>query len=155
MVHDFLQGIFSNPDPNHQNWFLFATFNLFLVFRYNTKDNCFQQAKPQLAANRPKSLLVRYSAHAMSRNVTLPNHISCIIEHLIRDLAEEPLRQAAKQGNILRLGLSISCNFKQLLFSWQKSPHSFLPFYERPGLHHTCRIPIVSILQIHTQIPPI
>ena len=40
-------------------------------------------------------------------------------------LAEKPY-QAAKQGQILRLDLSISCNFQQLWFSWQKTtplPH--------------------------------
>ena len=34
-------------------------------------------------------LLLRYSAHIMSCDITLPNHISCIIEHLIKDLAEK------------------------------------------------------------------
>ena len=92
---------------------------------------------------------------------------------------------AAKQGKILRLDLSISCNFQQLWFSWQKSPPpqqpnrekfldisipcnfqqlwfswqkitpSFLSFHERPSLCCTCGIPMVPILQIHTQIPPI
>ena len=32
-------------------------------------------------------------------------------------------------------------------------PPTFLPFCERPGLHHTCRIPMVPIVQSHTQIP--
>ena len=57
--------------------------------------------------------------------------------------------------NFLTSDLSISGNFKQLWFLWQKSPPSFLPFHEGPGLHHTGRIPKVPILQIHTQIPPI
>ena len=44
----------------------------------------------------------------------------------------------------------------RFLKTWQKSPPpSFLPFHERPGSHHTCRIPMVPIVQIHTQIPPI
>ena len=60
----------------------------------------------------------------MSRDITLPNCISCIIEHLIWDLAEEP-------------------------------PTPFLPFHERPGLCPTWAIPMVPILQIHTQTPPI
>ena len=34
-------------------------------------------------------------------------------------------------------------------------PPSFLPFHERPDWHCTCRITMVPILQIHTQIPPI
>ena len=34
-------------------------------------------------------------------------------------------------------------------------PPSFLPFQERPSLCHRCRIPLVPIVQIHTQIPPI
>ena len=32
-----------------------------------------------------------------------------------------------EQGNFFRLDLSISCNFQQLLFRWQKSPHSLPP----------------------------
>ena len=34
-------------------------------------------------------------------------------------------------------------------------PTHFLPFCERPGSHHPCGIPMVPILQIHTQISPI
>ena len=83
-----------------------------------------QSPKPQLDSNRPKSppllcLLVRYSAHVMSCDVTLANCISCIIKHLIGTWKKSP--PAAKQGKILRLDLSISCNFQQLWFSWQKS----------------------------------
>ena len=41
-------------------------------------------------------------------------------------------------------------------FGWQKSPPpSFLPFHQRSDSCHTCGIPMVPILQIHTQIPPI
>ena len=54
---------------------------------------------------------------------------------------------------IFRLDLSISCNFQQLWFRWQKSPPS--AFHEIPSSHHTCRIPMHPILQIHTLIPPI
>ena len=95
-------------------------------------------------------------------------------------LAEKPPPPAAKQGKILRLDLTISCNFQQHWFSWQKipptsgqtgkdfetgyihfmqfpatlvqlaeNPPSFLPFCERPSSHHTCRIPMALILQIH------
>ena len=41
--------------------------------------------------------------------------------------------------------------------NWAKKPPppSFLPFCERPGSHHPCGIPMVPILQIHTQISPI
>ena len=40
--------------------------------------------------------------------------------------------------------------------NWAEKPsHSFLPFHEGLGSRHTGRIPKVSILQIHTQIPPI
>ena len=147
----------------------------------NGKTYIGQSPKPQVDSNQPKSppplfcLLVRYSAHIMSHDVTLPNHTSCIIEHLIWEnwaekpfetgsihfmqfpvtlvqLAEKPPPPAAKQVKILRLDLSISCNFQ---LSWQKRPPSFLPFCERPSSHHTCSIPMVPILQIHTQIPPI
>ena len=37
----------------------------------------------------------------------------------------------------------------------EKAPPSFLPFRERPSSHHPCGIPMVPILQIHTQISPI
>ena len=82
------------------------------------------------------------------------------------------------------LDLSISGNFEQLWFLWQKSPPQdegncftldlsifrqfwatlvfvdemsppFLPFCDRPDSCHTCGIPMVSILQICTQIPSI
>ena len=66
-------------------------------------------------------LLVRYSARIVSHDITLLKHISHIID-LIEDLAEKPLPQAAEQGNFFRLDLSISCNFQQLWFSWQKPP---------------------------------
>ena len=102
----------------------------------NRKTYIGQSPKPQVDSNWLKRhpplfcLLVRYLAHIVSCDVTLPNHISCIIEHLIWDLAESPPPfQAAKQGKILRLDLSISCNFQQLWFSWQKSqPPSFSAF---------------------------
>ena len=52
--------------------------------------------------------------------------------------------------------LSISGNFEQLWFLWQKSPPpSFLSFCQGLGSHYTGRIPKVPILQIHTQIPAI
>ena len=45
----------------------------------------------------------------------------------------------AKQGNILRVDLSISCNFQQLWFSWQKSlPPHFPPFHETQLVSHMC-----------------
>ena len=37
----------------------------------------------------------------------------------------------------------------------EKPPPSFLPFRERASSCHTCRLPMVPIVQIHTQIPPI
>ena len=38
----------------------------------------------------------------------------------------------------------------------EKPPPPFLPFCDGYlSSHHTCRIPNVPILQIHTQIPPI
>ena len=37
----------------------------------------------------------------------------------------------------------------------EKPPPSFLPFHERSDSCHTCGIPMVPIVQIHTQIPPI
>ena len=82
------------------------------------------------------------------------------------------------------LDLSISGNFEQLWFLWQessppmrefflnwiypfqaissnfgfcsrKAPPFFLPFCDRPDSCCTCGIPMVPILQICTQIPPI
>ena len=112
--------------------------------------------------------------------------VSCNFQQLWISWQKSPPRLPLGpiQGKILRLDLSISCNFKQLWFSCQKStpqwPNSEkfetgiypfhaissnfgsagrkappLIFHERPGSHHTCRIPMVPILQIHTQIPPI
>ena len=57
-----------------------------------------------------------------------------------------------------RLDLSISCNFQQPWFQAAgKPPLSFLPFHQRPGPgpYCTCGIPMVPIIQIRTQIPPI
>ena len=85
---------------------------------------------------------------------------------------------------ILTPDLSISGNFKQLWFWWKKSPPkwgeiflhwiyplqtilsnfgfcgrkaplSFVPFHERHNSCYPCGIPMVPILQICTQIPPI
>ena len=95
-------------------------------------------------------LLVRYSACIVWHNITLHNHIPHIIKHHIEDLAEKPPPQEQgkffstgsihfmqfratfiqlvenfppqEQGNFFRLDVSISCNFEQLWFSWQKSP---------------------------------
>ena len=78
----------------------------------------------------------------MQHGITLPNCIPHIIEHVMNsDLAEK-----APEEKILWLDLSISCNFQQVWFRWQKRP-PFLPFYERPSLHCTWRIPMVPILQ--------
>ena len=91
-----------------------------LVFCYNMKDYCIQQAKLQLDANQPNSpplfcLLVRYSAHILSHDVTLLNHILCIIEHLIVDLAEEPPPPSSQTGKNSEIGsihfITISSNF--------------------------------------------
>ena len=58
-------------------------------------------------SNRPKKppppfcLLVRYSACVVSHDITLPKHVSHIIEHLIKDLAEKPPPPAAEQWKCL------------------------------------------------------
>ena len=83
--------------------FCFTLPSLFILFLLsiislslcNTKDYCIQEAKPQLDANWPKipplfCLLARYLAHIVSCDVTLPNHISYIIDHLIGNLVEKP-----------------------------------------------------------------
>ena len=226
----------------------------FLVFHINKRPMLIRQQNLRLVQIGWNPLLfcllVRYLAHIMWHDVTLPNCISCIIEHVMNsDLAEKPpsflpfgellglyhvtwcnfaklysmhhwscheqwlgrksppiskncdwiyciscnfqqlwfswQKSPPPPGKILRLDLSISCNFQQLWFSWQKSllppkrkkfwdwiypfhaissnfgsvgrkvPPPFLPFHERPSLCCTWRIPMVPILQIHTQIPPI
>ena len=40
--------------------------------------------------------------------------------------------------------------------NWAENPNTppLSAFHQRPGSCHTCRIPMVPILQIHTQIPP-
>ena len=161
-----------------------------LVFRYNTKDYCTQQAKPQLAANWLKSppplLFLVFGeilglCHVTWCNFKEPYHWPSHLGpdrrappndqrvkksetgsiHFLQfpatlaQLAEKtppppavkegkfwdwiypfhaissnfgsagrkaPLPSVAKRGKILRLDLSISCNFQQLWFSWQKSP---------------------------------
>ena len=45
--------------------------------------------------------------------------------------------------------------FPATLVQLAEAPPSFLPFCERPSSCHTCRIPMVPILQIHTHIPPV
>ena len=98
-----------------------------LVFRYNTKDYCIQQAKPQLDANRPKSPLPPpllpfgeiLSLHCVTWcNFAEPYFMYHWTSHW------GPGRRAPLQPNrkILRLDLSISCNFQQLWLSWQQSP---------------------------------
>ena len=44
---------------------------------------------------------------------------------------------------------------KHLKLGRKAPPPSFLPFCQRPGPYCTCGIPMVPIIQIHTQIPPI
>ena len=82
-------------------------------------------------------LLVRYSAHAMSCDITLLNHISCIIEHLIWDLAEEP---PPRQPNRERFWEwiypfhAISSNFGS---AGRKVPTSFFCLFVRDLAHIT------------------
>ena len=66
-------------------------------------------------------LLVRHSAHVAAHDITSQTDISCIIEYHIGDeLAEKPT--PPDEGNFLSSDLSISGNFEQLWFLWQKSP---------------------------------
>ena len=99
-----------------------------LVFRYSTKDYCIQQAKPQLDANRPKSphpplfcLLVRYSANIISHDITLPNHILCIIQHLIEDLAEKP-PSPSQEGKKFKTGSIHLMQFPATLVQLAEKP---------------------------------
>ena len=76
-------------------------------------------------------------------------------------VAEKPPPPRMRE-NFLTSDLSIPGNFEQLWFMWQKSPPSpgwgkifWLQFFGFCGLHHTGRIPMAPILQIHTQISPI
>ena len=67
-------------------------------------------------------LLVRYSAHVTTHDITSCTDISCITEHHIGDeLAEIPPPRRLRE-NFLTSDLSISGNFKQLWFLWQKMP---------------------------------
>ena len=115
-----------------------------MVFRL-TNDLYCSCPKPQVGSNRPKSLLVRYSAHVMAHDITSHTDISCIIEpHIGGDLAEKPhptprIREKIfrlnlshwtpgrkapppkDEGNFWTLDLSISGHFQQLWFLWQKS----------------------------------
>ena len=66
----------------------------------------------------------------------------------------EKLHPHLQEEKILRLDLfhAISSIFG---LASRKAPTPCLPFHERPGSHCTWRIPMVPILQTHTQIPPI
>ena len=97
-----------------------------------------QSPKPQVGSNWPKNPPLPFlpfgeilGSHHATWCITLPKHISLIIEHLIKDLAEKPLPPPSCWTGkfIFRLDLSISCNFQQQLwFSWQKSPPPFCLF---------------------------
>ena len=98
---------------------------------YKTKDYCIQLAKPQpeqigrKAPPPPFCLLVRYLARIVWHDITLPNCISCIIEHHIDDLAEKlPPHPGGGQTwkFFFRLDLSISCNFQQLWVQLAEKP---------------------------------
>ena len=68
-----------------------------------------------------------------------------------------PLQRQPNREKSCRLDLSISCNFQQL-WVWlaeKPPPRDGKRLGERPSSHHTWIIPMVHILQIHTQIPPI
>ena len=86
------------------------------------------------------------NACIMSHNVTLWNHISCIIEHLITDLAEGPTPQQPN-GKFLRLDLSISCNF-QLTSHVQNThgPHTINP-HSDSSYPNIFRLPTWSTFQ--------
>ena len=100
----------------------------YLVFRIFTKDYCIQLAKPQLDANRPKSppplfcLLVRYSTHIVAHDITSCTDISCIIEPHFGFCGRKAPSPTRMREKFLTSDLSISGNFKQLWFLWQKSP---------------------------------
>ena len=99
-----------------------------LVFRYNTKDYCIQQPKPQLAANLPKSpqpadKFQHWSVHITEFTWNFFSHTS---EH-------------------------ISCTIKiyaQIKYIYLK----IVPFHEQPSSHYICGTTLAEILQIHTQI---
>ena len=157
------RGYFTGISSENVYWIVL--FELLMIrLLYKMKDYYIQLAKPQPEQIGQKDpllfcLLVRYMACIMWHNVTLLNHILCIIEHHIDELAEKPLplRQPNRE-KFFRLDLSISCNFQQLWVQLAEKPPT--PWEkrrpgERPGSCHTWRIPMVPILQIHTQIPPI
>ena len=136
-------------------WLFGSRTNIFLVFRYNTKDYCFQQTKPQLDAYWSKSTtphppppflpfgVILGSHYVMWCDVHLQNHISCIIEHLMGPGRRAPHSQTGKNCETQSIHfMKFAATLLQLV----------LPFCER---HHICGIPMVPILQIHTQISPI
>ena len=71
-------------------------------------------------------------------------------------LAEKPLPPHDQRGKILRLNISISCNFQQLWFSWQKSP---LPSSGQRGKNseteyiHFMQFP-ATLAQLEEKLPP-
>ena len=138
--------------------------SLFVGLSYIRKTYVDQSPKPQVGSNRLKSapphLLVRYSAHIVWHNVSLLNHIPHIIEHHIKDLAENPTPSPPpqEQGNFFRVDLSISCNFKQLCFSWQKSPSPPPPPKEQGKFFYTGSIHFMefqaTLVQLAEKPPP-
>ena len=94
------------------------------------KDYCIQLAKAQVEQIGWKAplplfcLLVRHLAQIMWHDVTSRTDLSCIIElHIGGDLAEKP--PPRMREIFLTPDLSISGNFEQLWFWWQKSPPPF------------------------------
>ena len=81
--------------------------------------------------------------------------ISCNLQQLWISWQKSPPPPVAKQWNKSEAGSIHFMQFPATLVQLaEKPPPPFVPFHERPSSHCTCRIPMVPILQIHTQIPP-
>ena len=75
-------------------------------------------------------------------------------------LAEKSPLQEARQWNLFRVDLSISCNFQQLWFSWQKpSPHLWsqtVKFFWTRCIHFMQFVPtLVQLAEKPTHSPPL
>ena len=71
-------------------------------------------------------------------------------------LAEKlPPPPVTEDGKKFKTGSINFMQFPATLVQLAEKPPSFCLLLREPSSHHTCRIPMVPILQIHSQIPPI
>ena len=152
--------IWFSSSPDISKWF--STFSLSFQYEklaYSTgkTSTCCKSAKKPPAP--PFCLLVRYLARIVSHDINLPNHISCIIEHLIWDSGRRAIPLHGQTGKNSETG---SINFMQfpatLVQLAEKPPFPSLScLFMRDPAHVVTYVeyPCSPLLQIHTQIPPI